>query len=441
MTYRKSMAAQRDFVAFFRSPYPTLDRLYAQNGSVSWLGAGSLRFAVLLGPEANRFLFANSDLFSWQAAFAGLVPLAGEGALTVNDGAQHRRLRQLVQPAFTGRKVNDYLQVVQRHCEAVLGTWRPGTVVDLYQDFQKVLRRATIESLFGAGLLSRSADLVDHLQTIHRVVDQNALTRRLQRFGPPSWRRALSARRAVRELVDAEIALRRSEEAPEAPDVLGVLLASRGDDGSSLAEAEISDQLISLLEAGAETTSAAFGWAVYCALRDPDVWAQLADEVAGAAPVDGRLAGEQLGRLPALDRVVSETLRLYPPTVIGPRRAATEFHFAGHDFPAGTTLLYSPYVTHRLAEIWPDPLRFDPERWNPSADGYRRMGSHEFLPFGGGPHRCIGSAFAVMTVKAALATLVTHSTLTLASTDVRPTGLIGMRPRDGLDVRVERALW
>lgn len=208
--------------------------------------------------------------------------------------------------------------------------------------------------------------------------------------------------------------------------MLTLLLGSRDADGSTLSDDEIVDQVISLIAAGYETTSAAMGWAVYALLADPEVWQR-----------SRAVAAEHAGRSwTYLDGVVSETLRLYPPAVISARSAAETFEFAGRRVRAHSLLLYSPFLTHRLPELWPQPLRFDPERWNPERPGYHRPTPHEFLPFGGGPHRCVGARFAILEMTVLLEQLLRRTSLQLVSVDARPVGLAAMRPRHGPIVRV-----
>lgn len=418
-----SLSALRDFST---DPYGAMDRLYQRNGPVSALGAGPIRFTLLLGPEANRFILDNTELFSWEKAFAGLVPLAGAGALLVNDGERHRRLRRLVQPAFTVRRVSDHVGTVHRHVDRVVDTWRAGDVVDAYPAFQAALRDATVECLFGVRALERADGLSDHLQTIHQAIDTSSLVRKVQSLGLPSWKRAVAAREAVHRWVAEEIRRRRAAEQP-GPDVLATLLSTRPDTVEPLSDDEVCDQLISLLEAGAETTSATFAWALRSVMDDRALWEAISAKTEGSPD-----------QMLLVDRVVSETLRLHPATVVASRVAATEFTFADQRFPAGTKLVFSPYHTHRLDEVWSDPLRFDPERWDPAAPGYRKPETHEYLPFGGGPHRCVGAAFATAMVNAALARVVGAVELWLVTKNAEPAGLIGMRPKHGLTVLVRQ---
>ncbi|MBF6209662.1 cytochrome P450 [Nocardia puris] len=432
MSASPSPRALADLQAFSSDPYTTMARLYRENGPVTALGAGPMGFRLTLGAEACEFILANSALFSWEQAFAALTPLTGPSALLVNDGDAHRRLRKLVAPAFTARRVAGRLETVVRHIEAAMADWRPGAVLDVYGSLRKALRLATLESLFGVAAVERSDGLSDWLHDIHRAIDTDVLGGTLERgAGSPVWRRALLARSSVHRWVVAEIE-RRGAAAEPGEDALGVLLRGVGD--ARLTDAEITDQLVSLLEAGAETTAAQLAWTLYCALRDRAVWdgirAEIAERLPAGAPVS-------ITDLPGLDGIVSETMRLYPATAIVSRKVAAEFTLAGARFVPGDLLIFSPYHTHRLPAVWREPERFEPRRWDPSSAFYHRPAPHEFLPFGGGPHRCIGAGFATMAVKAAFVTVARHFEGELLTTDARPAGLIGMRPRDGITVRVD----
>ncbi|MQA15983.1 MAG: cytochrome P450 [Pseudonocardiaceae bacterium] len=412
----------RSAVELSRRPHRGLEKLHERFGSVCTLGVWPLRYVFLLGPEANRFVFANSRLFRWREAFEVLVPVGGETALIVSDGADHERRRRLVAPAFARQHVDGYMQMVRATADAAIDSWRPGQVLDLYGELRRVIRRSTIEVLFGSRLAADEPDLGRALQLVLAVIDQPPVRQQVQRLGLPSWRRALAARAAVERRVRAEIDHRRRNPDPDAADVLTLLLGSH-DDGSGLTDVEIVDQVISLIAAGYDTTSAAMGWAMYAVLADPEVAERASTGPSGPGWT-------------YLDGVVSETLRLYPPAVVGARHVVEEFGFAGTRVPAGSLLLYSPFVTHRLPELWAQPLRFDPQRWDPGRPGYRRPGPHEFLPFGGGPHRCIGAAFATAEMTVLLERLLARTSLQLQSHDPQPVGLAAMRPRHGPLARV-----
>jgi cytochrome P450 len=250
----------------------------------------------------------------------------------------------------------------------------------------------------------------------------------------PAWRRVLNARAAVVARVMREVAEREADSQPH-DDVLAMLLESRDEDGSGLTDVEIQDQVISLIAAGYETTSAALAWAVQAVLSDDTVRERAREEVLTVLG-EGPLTAEALQRLTYLDNVVSETLRLYPPAVMSARKVATDFTFDGQRIPKGTMVLYSPYVTHRLPEVWPEPERFRPERWDPADPDYRAATPATFLPFGGGPHRCIGAGFATTGIKVVLARLLHRVDATMIGGPARPTSITAMRPRRGIQVKI-----
>lgn len=412
---------------------------YRRGGPVLSLG-GRNGFVYLLGPEANRFVFANSDLFCWREAFVGLVPVDGETSLIVSDGADHRRRRRLVQPAMHHRQINGYLEIMAENADAAIDAWRPGQVVDVYQRFRAAIRRSTIQSLFGQRMATDADFFGDQLQPLLDLVDRLPQTVAAhRRLRTPLWRRAMAARAQVDTRLFAEIARARQSGVDTDDHVLASLVHGRDDSGAGLSDQEVRDQAVSLIAAGYETTSAAMAWAVYHLLTTANAWDRARAEVS-AVLGDRPPSAAQLRELTYLNGVVHETLRLCPPGVVSPRKVVRDFEFAGRTIRAGTMLLYSPYVTHRLPELWPQPLRFRPERWDPTQPDHRKPGPHEFLPFGGGPHRCIGSVLATTELTVMLARLVARTSLRLPAQRIRPTSLAAMRPRHGLRAEVvERA--
>lgn len=472
----RALDTVRAGVGFAVSPHRALMDIHDRFGPVCKLGVGPSASVFMLGPEANQFVLTNSQLFRWREAFDSLVVVDGETALIVSDGSDHQRRRRLVTPAFTRRQIELYADTMRANIAAAIDGWRPGQVVDLHLQLRRVIRRSTIEVLFGPRLARDEPELGRLLELAMIPVERLPPWQHLQRLGAPSWKRAVRARADVARRVSEEITHRRTAGGapsgvagtavpgaddlgtavpaaggsgvggtaapgpsgvpgpngvgvgvggtaaePERPDVLNLLVGSRDEDGSGLTDLEIIDQVISLIAAGYETTSAAMASATYAMLSEPSVWAQAAASARDDDPASWRY----------LDGVVSETLRLYPPGAISARGVAEPFTFMGTDVSVGQTVIFSPYVTHRLQRLWPDPLRFQPERWDPSRPGYTRPGPHEFLPFGGGPHRCLGAAFATEEITVLLEALLRRTTLRLDAVDPRPFGLAAMRPRRG----------
>lgn len=416
-------------------PGDALLALHRRRGPMVDAGVGRHGYVYVFGAEANKFVFANSEAFNWWEAFQTLVPVDGPTALIVSDGADHRRRRSLVQPAFHHRHVGNYLQIMARNADAVIDTWRPGTSIDIFAQLRAAIRRSAIESLFGQRLAAHTDVLGEQLQPLmdltHRLPQ---MLRAEQRLRSPAWRRAMVAKARVDELIYAEIDRARTDPSPD-DNVLANLIDGRTTDGEALHDNEIRDQVVSLIAAGYETTSAAMGWAVYTLLSVPGVWesavAEVGDVLAGRIPDAAALKD-----LSYLGGVVHETLRLYPPAVISARKVARELSFAGRRIRAGRTLVFSPYVTHRLPELWADPLRFEPRRWDPASPRYRRPAPYEFLPFGGGTHRCIGSAFATAELTVMLARLLARTRLSLPEQRIRAGGYAALQPLGGLRVHV-----
>lgn len=192
-------------------PYDGLESLYRRHGPICTVGAGPFRYVFLLGPEANRFVFGNSQLFRWREAFETLVPVDGETALLVSDGEDHIRRRRLVVPALHARHFAGYAASIRRNVDYAIDSWRPGAELNVYLELRRVIRLNTIEVLFGRRLAADSDELGRQLQLALDFVDQAPALQHLQRLGLQSWRRAKAARAAVASRVREEIGQRRRE--------------------------------------------------------------------------------------------------------------------------------------------------------------------------------------------------------------------------------------
>ncbi len=423
-------------------PGELLLALYRRRGPVINSGVGRHGIVYLLGPEANKFVFANADAFSWRETFENLALVDGPTALIVSDGEDHRRRRSVVAPGLRHRQVQEYVQTMVSAIDTVIDGWRPGQRLDVYQHCRSAVRRSTVESLFGPRLAAHSDVLGEQLQPLLELVEEKKqkgeqlprVVRLQARVNAPAWRRAMAARRRIDDLVDTQIASARADPRPE-DHMLGMLITGRGDEDYSLSNNEIRDQIVSLISAGYETTSGALAWALFTLLSLPGAWDAAAEEVrrvlGGRPPT-----AADLDRLTYLNGVVHETLRLYPPGVISARRVMRDLSFDGHTIRAGRLLVFSPYVTHRLPELWPEPTEFRPQRWDAGAVDYRRPAPHEFIPFSGGMHRCIGSVMAITEMTVMLARLVARTTLRLAAQRIRAGNVAALRPKPGLTVDV-----
>ena len=405
-----------------------LIRLHDRGRTVVPVLTGRRTGVYLLGPDANAFVFAHDDHFRFREAFAGLIPVDGETSVIVSDGGDHTRRRGLVRPGLTHRQVGRYLDTMVRCADEALDTVTPGEPFDAYQLLRAAIRRSTMLSLFGDGIGSRAHEVGEMLQPlldlIDRLPDVVDVHRRLR---TPLWRRAMRARAQVDEFVYAEIARERAGSG-DSGRVLSTLVHGRDGTGSGLSDEEVRDQAVTLIAAGYETTSAAMGWTLFGLGSRPDLLGAAREE---ALAIDD-VTSEKVADLRVLQAIVSESLRLWPPAAISARYVAEELEYAGRRLRPGTFLLYSPYVTHRSAQVYADPLAFRPERWLEAP----RRSATEYLPFGGGSHRCIGSTLATIELTVMLSRLVRRGEFELVGAPPRATSYAAMRPRDGLRVRL-----
>jgi cytochrome P450 len=416
-------------------PGEALLALHRRRGAVINSGVGRYGYIYLLGPEANKFVFANADAFSWRETFENLALVDGPTALIVSDGDDHRRRRSVVAPGLRHREVQHYVQTMVSNIDTVIDGWRAGQRLDIYQQFRSAVRRSTAESLFGQRLAVHSDFLGEQLQPLLDLTHQLPQVVQLQRWlNSPAWRRAMAARSRINDLVDTQIADAHAQ--PRSDDhLLTMLINGRGEEGYALSDNEIRDAIISLITAGYETTSGAMAWAAYTLLTVPGAWDAAVDEVnrvLGGRPP----AADDLAELTYLNGVVHETLRLYTPAVISARRVMRDLWFDGHRIRAGRLLIFSPYVTHRLPELWPEPTEFRPARWDPGSPDYRKPAPHEFIPFSGGLHRCIGAVMATTEMTVMLARLVARTRLRLPAQRIRARNFAALSPWPGLAVEI-----
>lgn len=417
-----------------RFPADALATMRPRYGPVFGVGFGPLRYVAMLGPEANRFILADhADRFRWRDAMAILIPVDGDTAMVVSDGEDHRRRRRAAQPAFAAKHIHAALSLMIEEFTRELTSWPLDQPVDALVALRRPINRVTLRWLFG-DRLDRADEFATTLDVTIGFVNQPPWRQVKLDLPGTRWRAALRARAGSDRIVHEEIGRRRrAGVVTEHRDVLDTLLAAREEDGSpSLNDQEIRDQLISLIAASYDTIGSAAAWALHALLSDPSLWHDLSDEVDAVVGGDD-LRVEHLSRLPLLDAVVNETLRLWPPTSVSGRRAVEGFEFADQWVPAGSMVLYSPYVTHRMPELWPQADTFLPQRWQGL-----EIDHYTFLPFGGGLRRCIGFVFALQQLKTLLVTVVRSVELSPAYTDLTPVGVPALHPAEGLPVRVVR---
>jgi len=414
-------------------PLGLLRDAYERHGPVFSLRVLSTRVVFMLGPAANhRILVSHAADFTWRdGAFSDLIPLLGDGLLTI-DGEFHRRSRRIMLPAFQRERIAAALTTMEAEIGRAVEPWRAGDRIDVYAWARRLALRVAMRALFGLDPDARR-DGLDPALEFERALSFYGAEYWLQVLRGPRtpFARLLDARRRLDGLIFGEIRRRRRTGA-RGEDLLSLLLDAEDDDGSRLSDAHIRDEVMTLLFAGHDTTTATVAFLFHALAHHPDTAAAI------AAELPARPGYEDLmdGRLVALDRAVDETLRLYPPAWIGPRRAVRTFTFAGVTVPAGAPVNYSSYVSHRLPDVWDAPDAFRPERFADRAAWPKGA----YVPFGAGSRQCLGMRFGQLEIKAIAARILSAHRLELEPgyrLEIRQTPTLG--PRGGMPMRVRDA--
>ena len=350
--------------------------------------------------------------------------VVGHGLVSAN-GDEHKRQRRLTQPAFHTRRIDAYAQTMVDYTEAMLAEWRNDWPAGEPRDVAEAMRELTMyivaRTLFGADrtAMKDTAERIGAaIHVLQAVTDQEFQAP----FVTPDWlptarnRQRKAAAAVLYETIDRLIAERRAAanggEVADRGDLLSMLLLSRDESGDRMSDAEVRDQLVTLFVAGHETTSNALTWTWYLLSQHPAAEARLQAEV--DAVLGGRPpALADLPHLPYTLRVIKEALRLYPPAwVLNVRRAAADTTVGPYALKRGDRLWLSPFVMHRRPQYYPDPERFDPDRW--TAERERALPKFAYMPFGGGPRVCIGNGFALMEAHLIVAAVARRYCLRLA---------------------------
>src|SRR5262245_31739057 len=364
--------------------------------------------------------------------------LLGEGLLT-SEGSFHRRQRRLAQPAFHRQRVQGYGTVMTYYADRLRQSWKDGDTLDIDREMMGLTLAIVAKTLFDADVTGEAEAIGKALTTTMESWRQLMLpfSELLERLPLPSIRRFKEARARLDSTIYRIIEERRAYP-NDRGDLLSMLMAAQDaeGDGTSMTNLQLRDELMTLFLAGHETTANALTWTWYLLSRHPEVEGRLHEELDRV--LGGRLpAAEDLPELAYTESVVAESMRLYPPAWIIGRRTLQEYEVASYRLPANTLILMSPFILHRDPRFYPEPLRFDPERWTPEAKAARPRFS--YFPFGGGSRQCIGETFAWMEGILLVATLAQYWRLRLVPGHrVAPRPLVTLRPKFGMKMSIER---
>ncbi|MHC5735006.1 cytochrome P450 [Nostoc sp.] len=348
-------------------------------------------------------------------------PLLGKHSVITISGAEHQRQRQLLMPPFHGERMRNYSQVITDVTQKVISQYQIGKPFNIRSATQAITLRVIMQAVFGLYEGPRAEKLQHFLGDLLEKASSRLSVAllyfpALQRdFGPINfWGKQMRLQQEADELIYEEIRERREQGDSSRTDILSLLMAARDEAGQPMTDEELRDELMTLLVAGHETTATALAWALYWIHKIPSVRQKLLQELdsLGENPDPGTVF-----KLPYLNAVCSETLRIYPIAILTfPRVVRTPLSLGGYELEPGTVLIGSIYLTHQREDIYPEPKQFKPERFLE-----RQFSPYEYLPFGGGARRCIGLAFAQLEMKLALAEILSSQKLELVNNgEVRP---------------------
>lgn len=352
-----------------------------------------------------------------------LEPILGTKSLLVQEGAEHLARRKLMLPPFHGERMRAYEQSIERATVEEISNWPTGETVLSHPAMQRITLEVIMSAVFGV-----SDERHDSLRAgLNRVLSSTrspfafGLTFPLLRKIPP-YSSMLKSLRETDRLIAAEISDRRADPTTEErEDILSMLVSARDEDGQGLDDIELRDQLMTLLLAGHETTATALAWCFDQLLRSPDAYERLRSEI------DSDGGGDWM------EAVIAETLRVRPVVPMIGRELRKPMTLDGCDLEAGTSVMLSIYLAHTRPDVFEDPYRFDPSRF----DGIK-PDTYSWIPFGGGTRRCIGAAFAQFEMRTVLRTIL--SSLDLAPGSGSPDKMVRrnvtLSPKNGSPVLV-----
>jgi cytochrome P450 len=452
------------YARFLIDPIGFVRSRFDAHGDIYYAPSDGGGLYVLRHPDHLReVLITRASSFSKEhSSFRQLARFLGGGLLT-SDGAEWRRHRRMVQPAFQQARLAGYAPIMSEEAAATVarvlagsrGEARGGRTIDLGREMTDLTLRVVSRSLFGHDAAADLGAVSAAMATFQRAALRPDLL--------PSWvplpggssvdRAVASLDRIILGMVErrrrhgagaagaaagaagpAGAAGAAGAGGPgEARDLLGMLLsaedegeagATGGSGGGAMTAREVRDELVTLFLAGHETTSQALTWAIYLLATHPGVAQQLYREIDGA--LGGRAATiDDLPSLPYTGQVIDEAMRLYPPVYTVGRRASEDTEIGGYPVPAGSEVMLWIYLTHHDPRWWPEPEAFRPERFAPGADAGRPRLA--YLPFGAGPRACVGKTFATLEAQLLLATLLGSLSFELAPA----AGLRGRLPGRG----------
>ena len=386
-------------VGWIARPLPWLERCRARYGDVFTLNiAQEGAWVMLADPDHVKQVFTGDpDVFHAGEGNIVLRPVLGPHSVLLLDGAAHMAQRRLMLPSFHGERMQRYESVMTEVAEQEVARWPVGQPFTLLSRMQSVTLEVIMRAVFGFREPDRLAEMRARLVRMIASTTQMRHMVMMALLGPDRVESVALFRRALEPvdemLIDEARRRRTADDLDERDDVLSLLVQARHEDGRPMSDAELRDELLTLLVAGHETTATALSWAIERLIRHPEKWERLREEA---------LSGEDT----YADAVAKETLRLRPVLPIVVRRLTQPVEIGGWTLPAGAQVTPCIHLVHRRPDVYPEPHAFRPERFLEQP-----AGTYTWIPFGGGVRRCLGGTFAMFEMKTVLKVIAREAAL------------------------------
>lgn len=397
-------------LAFGKNPFEYMVTLRKTLGEIGEFRMFHQQMVLMTGPEANEAFFRAPDTQLDQSqAYKIMTPIFGKGV--VFDAPPHKKDQQLkmLMPVLRDKPMRGYAQVIVQEVEQMIAEWGESGEIDLLAFMKELTIYTSSHCLLGDEF---RYELNEEFAKIYHDLEKgvNPLAFVFPYLPLPVFRRRDKARARLQELVTGIIA-KRAQKSEKSEDAFQMLIDAKYDDGSRLSAHEITGMLIGTIFAGHHTTAGTAAWTLLELARRPDSMLRVLHELDAHFGVDGEVTFQSLREIPLLENVIKEVLRLHPPLIFLIRKVMQDFHFKDYTVKAGKYVCTSPRVSHRIAEVFPEPEKFDPERYSEARQEDAKPFS--WIAFGGGKHKCSGNAFAMLQLKAIFSILLRRYTFEL----------------------------
>lgn len=449
--YEKGLPVIGCLPEFIKSPIDFFSRLAREYDEIIEFSFAGMNVVLICdGDLAHQILLKEIQNFrksDRDALIMGRV--LGRGLVTNTDFAHHKVQRKLVQPGFHFRRIQSYAHTMSSYTSDFVNDWDSG-IRDVNDDMFKLTMYIVCKTLFNVDMneMAEEAEKIGHtMKIVQDCIDHqfNQMVDLPNWFPSPTNIKLNKARKVLNDTISKMIETRRAD-TPNKPhedtepkhlDMMSMLLDAKYEDGSSMSDQLVMDELITLFVAGHETTSNALTWAIYLLTQNPEAQKKLQEEL--DIVLEGRDAQfTDLENLKYTEMVIKESMRLLPPAwTLNARQANKDIQVGKYHFPKNKVVFISPYANHRNPKYFEQPDLFEPERF--SAEREKSIPKHAYIPFGAGPRVCIGQSFAMMEAKLILATVLNRfEAITHKNMKYDPQAQITLSNKDGMKVYLQK---